>query len=157
MKLLRALLAFFLLLSALDAAAHDFAFKDMNGREQRLSAYRGKWVLVNLWASWCAPCRAELPDLIALSNAHKNDLVVLGIAMDYPSANVVRAFVRKAKIPYPIILGDTGMADEIGPVSGLPTTFLFDPAGELAAHQAGPITRDGLETFMSAQAPASKK
>ena len=144
----RALLATCLLLTAFSAAAHEFAFKDMRGQEQRLSDYRGKWVLVNFWAMWCPPCLAEIPDLISLHNAHKDtDLVVIGIALESPAKGVME-FAGKHAISYPIVLGDHKMAAQVGEVESLPTTILFDPAGKPVGHQEGAITRDNVEEYI---------
>ncbi len=144
----RALLAACLLLTAFSAAAHEFVFKDMHGQEQRLSNYRGKWVLVNFWATWCPPCLEEIPDLISLHNAHKDtDLAVIGIALDSTSKEVME-FAEQHAISYPMVLGTHKMAAQIGEVGALPTSYLFDPAGKLVSHQEGAITRDSVEEYI---------
>jgi len=144
-----ALLAAGLLLAPLGAVAHEFTLKDTQGKVQRLSDYRGKWVLVNFWATWCPPCLEELPDLAALYKAHKDkDLMVIGVAMEYPSAKVVMDFLKETPLPYPIVLGDYKMARQIGTVEGLPTSYLFDPTGKLVSHQSGAITRGSVEEFI---------
>jgi thiol-disulfide isomerase/thioredoxin len=152
MKILRIILAACFLLFATTVHAFEFTVKDLQGHTHHLSDYRGKWVLVNFWASWCAPCLEELPDLVSLYNAHKNkDLIVIGIAMEYPSDKVVRDFVKEEKIPYPIVLGDLKIAGQIGPVGGLPTTYLFDPTGKPVSYEPGKITRELIETYIRAQ------
>lgn len=146
---LRALLLTVLFLASFSAAAADFAFKDTKGQMQRLSDYRGKWVLVNFWATWCPPCLDEIPDLIALHNAHKDtDLVVLGIALEYASSKGVIDFAAKHAISYPIILGDQKIAAQVGEVGSLPTTILFDPAGKAAGYQEGAISRAAVEEYI---------
>ena len=146
---MRTLLAACLLLFALNAAALEFTLKDTQGQVHRLADYRGKWVLVNFWATWCAPCLEEIPDLIALHNAHKNtDLIVIGMALEYPSAKMVLDFVKEHAITYPIVLGNYKMAAQIGVVEGLPTTYLFNPAGKLVSYQPGIVTRDSVEAYM---------
>ncbi len=148
----RLLLLAVVLLSPACAAATDFAFKDSRGQMQRLSDYRGKWVLVNFWATWCPPCLDEIPDLIALHNARKDtDLVVLGIALEYVSPRGVTDFAVKHAITYPIILGDYKMAAQVGQVGALPTTILFDPAGKLSGYQEGAITRAAIEEFIKSK------
>ena len=146
---LRAPLLALLLLAPFSAAAHEFVLKDTQGQMQRLSDYRGKWVLVNFWAPWCPPCRDEMPDLIALHEAHKDtDLVVLGIALDYASSKGVTDFAAKHAISYPIILGDHKMAAQVGEVNALPTTILFDPTGKPVGHQEGAVTRESVEEYI---------
>lgn len=146
------LLAAFLLLVPPGAAATEFSFKDTRGQMQRLSDYRGKWVLVNFWATWCPPCLDEIPDLIALHNARKDtDLIVLGIALEYVSPRGVIDFAAKHAITYPIILGDQKMAEQVGYVGALPTTVLFDPAGKLSGYQEGAITRAAIEEFIKSK------
>src|ERR1017187_1340339 len=128
---MRTLLAASLLLFTLGATAQELTLKDIQGHVHHLTDYRGKWVLVNFWATWCAPCLEELPDLIALHNAHKNtDLIVIGIAMEYPSTKVVLDFLKAHPLPYPIVLGDYKIAKQIGAVQALPTSYLFDQTGK---------------------------
>src|SRR5487761_1930411 len=105
------LLIIFLLFLSLPAHADGFLFKDIHGGTLQLSDYRGKWVLVNFWATWCPPCQAEIPELSALYTAHKNkDLVVIGIAMDYKDAKTVLDFVKAKTMSYPIVLGNEDIA-----------------------------------------------
>ena len=156
-KMLRALLAACLLLAAFGSAAHEFAFKDTHGQQQRLSDYRGKWVLVNFWATWCPPCMEEIPDLISLHNAHKDtDLVVIGIVLDYSSPKGVMEFAEKYAISYPIVLGNRKMAAQVGEVEALPTSYLFDPTGKQVGHQEGIVTRDNVEEYIHSKKPPAK-
>jgi thiol-disulfide isomerase/thioredoxin len=150
MRLIRALLACSLLLfSAAACATNGFTLKDSSGHVHHLADYRGKWVLVNFWATWCAPCREEIPELADLYKAHKNkDLMVIGVAMEYPSPGIVLDFVKEFAMPYPIVLGDYKMAKQIGAVAALPTSYLFDPKGKLASYQPGPVTRASVEEYM---------
>lgn len=150
MRLICALLASCLLLFAsTTASANGFALKDFTGHVHHLADYRGKWVLVNFWATWCAPCLDEIPDLADLYNAHKNkDLMVIGVAMEYPSPQIVLDFLKENPIPYPVVMGDYKMAKQIGAVEALPTSFLFDPKGKLASYQPGPVTRKSVEEYM---------
>lgn len=133
------------------ASAESFLFKDMQGHEQRLQDYRGKWVLVNFWATWCPPCLEEVPDLISLYEAHKkNDLVVIGVALDSTRESVVE-FTSKKKISYPVVFGDYDMAGQVGEVEALPTTYLYDPTGKLVSYQQGMVTRSSVESYIKSK------
>ncbi len=148
MKLARATLAVMLLLAAASAVARDFVFKDMHGQAQRLSDHRGKWVLVNFWATWCPPCLQEIPDLVSLHEAHKNtDLTVIGVALDSTEKSV-RDFVAKSNISYPVVVGDYELAAQVGEVNALPTSYLYDPAGKLVSYQEGMVTRGSVEAYI---------
>ena len=140
-----------LLLAAGGAAAQGFVFKDMQGQAQRLSDYRGKWVLVNFWATWCPPCLEEIPDLVALHEARmKSDLVVIGVALDSSRESVVE-FVAKKHISYPVVVGDYELAEQVGEVQALPTSYLFDPAGKLVSYQEGMVTRESVESYIKSK------
>jgi len=137
---------------ALVAAAQPFEFKDMQGNALRLSDYRGKWVLVNFWATWCPPCLEEVPDLVSLHEAHKaKDLVVIGVALDSTEKSV-KAFVAKRNVTYPIVMGDYDMAEQVGQVEVLPTSYLYNPQGELVSYQEGVLSREIVESYIKSKA-----
>ena len=133
------------------AQAADFKVTDTTGKTHTLSGYKGKWVLVNYWATWCPPCLEEIPDLIALHESKKNNLVVIGVAMDYKSPKQVTDFAEGLLVTYPIVLGTPKIVSQIGPMQGLPTTYLFNPDGKMVAHQTGLITRESVESFISSK------
>ncbi|MFA5370871.1 MAG: TlpA disulfide reductase family protein [Sideroxydans sp.] len=146
-------LALLLLLGATGVNAQSFVFQDMQGQTQRLADYRGKWVLVNFWATWCPPCLEEIPDLVDLHRIHsKKDLVVIGVALD-SSEKSVRKFVNRFRMNYPIVLGDYALAAQVGEVEVLPTTYLYNPQGELVSYQQGMITRDSVESYIKRTKP----
>jgi thiol-disulfide isomerase/thioredoxin len=126
-----------------------FTLVDHNGKTHALSQYKGKWVLVNFWATWCPPCLEEIPDLNALHENKKNNLVVLGIAMDYSDPKTVLQFADQLMVSYPIILGDRKMAAQIGTITGLPTTYLYNPQGKMVAYNVGALTRQAVERYIA--------
>ncbi|GAB1235545.1 TlpA family protein disulfide reductase [Ferrigenium sp. UT5] len=135
------------------ASAQSFVFQDMQGQPQRLADYRGKWVLVNFWATWCPPCLEEIPDLVDLHRTHsKKDLVVIGIALD-SSEKSVRQFVNRFKVNYPVVVGDYDQAEQVGEVTVLPTSYLYNPQGELVSYQQGMLTRDSVESYIKGNRP----
>ena len=136
----------FLLACAFSAQA--FTFTDSKGKTQSLEQYKGKWVLVNFWATWCPPCLEEIPDLVALHEDRKNNLVVIGVAMDYRNPKEVLQFADQMMISYPMVLGDYKLAAQVGAVNGLPTTYLYNPQGKQVAYNVGAITRDAIERYI---------
>ena len=127
----------------------DFRLSGLDGQQYSLSDYRGKWVLVNFWATWCPPCLEEMPELEMFHNSHKdNDAVVLGINMEDITDARLKDFVEKQFVSYPILLTDQNSKLPFGRVSGLPTSFLISPKGEVIAKQVGTVTADSIENFM---------
>ncbi len=136
-------------LSAL-AEPVDFELQGLDGKTYRLSDYRGKWVLVNYWATWCPPCREELPELEVFHANHKDkDAVVLGVAMERIKKDRLQKFVDDQFLSYPILMMKPAASTELGKVPGLPTSYLVNPQGELAARQVGPVTLEDLEAFIN--------
>ncbi|MFH2133766.1 MAG: TlpA disulfide reductase family protein [Pseudomonadota bacterium] len=136
---------------ALPAMAQAFAFTDLKGKVQRLSDYKGKWVLVNFWATWCPPCLEEIPDLVDLHESHKRkDLVVIGVALDSTEKSV-REFVTRFAISYPVAVSDYDQAAQVGEVNVLPTSYLYDPKGELVSYQEGMLTRSSVESYIKSK------
>ena len=132
--------------------AVDFAAPDLDGRIHRLSDYRGKWVLVNYWATWCPPCREELPELEVFHDNHKDrDAVVLGLDMEDIDKERLREFVEEQFLSYPILLEGSRPKVLLGRVPGLPTSFLVSPEGEIVARQVGPVDRTSIEAFIEKQ------
>jgi len=133
--------------ATLPAASADFRLTDSDGKLHRLGDYRGKWVIVNFWATWCPPCLEEIPDLVAVTEARK-DVQVFGVAMEFQDSKQVLQFAEGMFVNYPIVLGDRNTADLIGKVQGLPTTFIYDPQGKLAVRHVGKITRKQIERLL---------
>lgn len=132
----------------LPLAAQAFSLVDSKGRSHTLEQYKGKWVLVNFWATWCPPCLEEMPDLNALHEDKRNNLVVLGIAMDYRDRQTVLEFAEQMMVTFPIIFGDRQIAAQIGTVPGLPTTYLYNPQGKVVAYNVGALKRETVERYI---------
>jgi len=147
--ILRLFVLLFLLVGA--CAAQAFTFTDSKGKTHSLEKYKGKWVLVNFWATWCPPCRDEIPDLVSLHENKKNNLVVIGVAMDYRNPKEVLQFADEMMISYPMVLGDYKLAAQVGAVPGLPTTYLYNPQGKQVAYNVGAVTRDAIERYIRAK------
>lgn len=145
-----ALLAWLLLsLSCALSFADDFHLVDTTGKSHDLSAYKGQWVLVNFWATWCPPCLEEIPEFAALYSARKGrDLMVIGIAVDFDDERQVFQFAEKQGMTYPLVLGDENSTARFGKINVLPTTFLFDPKGKKVLHRVGPLTRAEVEKLI---------
>lgn len=143
-------------LSLMATSAWAFSFTDSKGKVQSLEAYKGKWVLVNFWATWCPPCLEEIPDLISLNDKYsKTKLVVIGIAMDYRDPKQVTDFADSMFITYPIVLGNATIAAQVGKVEGLPTTYLYNPEGKMVAYQVGALTKAAVEKYINGKKPVS--
>lgn len=124
------------------ASATTFSLVDIEGRSHQLENYRGKWVLVNIWATWCPPCVAEMPELEALHKS-RNDLAVLGVSVDGEPAGKVTDFAGKLNITYPIIVGNLSIAQPFAP-KGFPTTILYDGNGQEVLNKTGKITKEEI-------------
>ncbi|MBU1689408.1 MAG: TlpA family protein disulfide reductase [Gammaproteobacteria bacterium] len=145
----RVCFGFILVIFSSAVAAADFSFRDIVGKQHNLADYRGKWVLVNFWATWCPPCLKEIPDLIALHNEHKDkDLVVIGIATDYNSPKLVIDFAKEHRISYPVVLGNDAIVAQIGRLEGLPMTYMFNPQGKMVAYNVGALTQKAVEGYI---------
>ena len=126
--------------------APDFSLSDLDGRTVRLSDLRGKVVLVNLWATWCPPCLAEMPDLAALYKAHQAEgLVILGVN-DQEYEETVAEFLARNPLPYPVLLDPDSRVSRVYGVDYLPASFVIDRRGVLRATLAGQSARVRLES-----------
>ncbi len=143
-------------LNAEDESQHiaNFVLQDMTGKQHTLGDYRGKWLIINYWATWCPPCLEEMPDLVNLYDARKNkDIMVIGVAFEYTSPKAVAAFVDDMLVSYPIVLGDASIAKKLGKAEVMPTTFIYNPAGKLVKTKRGLITRAMIEQIIASSAP----
>jgi thiol-disulfide isomerase/thioredoxin len=127
----------------------DFTLNDIHGKPRSLSEFRGKWVIVNYWATWCPPCLDEIPDLVDFHDRHKDrDAVVLGVNFEEVDPDVLREFVDTHFMSYPVLSMEPAPVTPLGPVLGLPTTYIISPQGEPVARQEGPITGKAIEAFL---------
>ena len=135
--------------TAKNTGSKNFVLKDMMGKTHVLSQYKGKWVIVNYWATWCPPCLEEVPDLVALYDSRKNkDVMVLGVVFDFESASEVSEYVDDMLMSYPIVLGDDDTIKQIGNAEVLPTTYIYNPQGMLVKTKRGKVTKQYLEGLM---------
>jgi len=131
--------------------APDFDLKDATGRIVRLSDYKGKIVLLDFWATWCGPCKAEIPWLNELSRQYEaQGVVVLGISMDEDRWDAVKPFMEKVPIAYPVLMGTRRVAYLYGDIEGLPVAFFIDRDQRVAAIHAGAASRKSVEQTLEA-------
>jgi cytochrome c biogenesis protein CcmG/thiol:disulfide interchange protein DsbE len=122
----------------LPGRAPQFALKDLKGQTLRLEDLRGKVVLLNFFATWCAPCRQEIPDLQRLYRRFNDQgLEIVGISLDMEGARLLNPFVQYYGITYPIVLGTREVVVDYGGIRGIPTSFLIDRTGRVAKHFVG--------------------
>lgn len=121
-------------------AGIDFELEGLDGQPYRLTDYRGDWVVVNYWATWCAPCRKEIPDLSQLHDS-RSDITVLGLAFEDTSIEDFVRFLEQFPASYPILLVDVYDPPEaLGAPRALPTTYLVNADGEMVHTWIGPVT-----------------
>jgi thiol-disulfide isomerase/thioredoxin len=127
------------------AANLDFTLKDMHDADYKLSALKGKVVLVNFWASWCAPCLAEIPEFIKVHEQYsEKGFEILGISTD-DTPEQLRDFAAKYKTNYPLVQVSAEVEDAYGPVFGLPTSILVARDGSVCKRHFGPLSKEQLE------------
>lgn len=152
MNPIRTLVLLFMMTVPLSLSAEpvDFELSGLDGKQYQLSDYRGKWVLVNYWATWCPPCLEEMPELELFHANHKDkDAVVLGLNMEDIPGEKLKKFVDQQFVSYPILLLNRNSQVPFGRVAALPTSFLISPRGEIIARQVGTVTAESIERFMA--------
>ena len=117
--------------------APEFSLKDLSGRSLTLGKFRGKVVLLNFWATWCEPCRQEIPAFVQLQSS-RTDVQIVGVSLD-DSAEPVRAFTREFKINYPVAIGDAALATKYGGILGLPVSFVIGCDGRVVSRHIGEV------------------
>jgi peroxiredoxin len=128
----------------------DFVLKDQNNMPVKLADYKGKVVLVNFWATWCGPCKSEIPDMVKLYSQYKDKgLVIVGISVD-DSPEQLQAFMREFHMNYPVVQMRPEVEDAWGPFYGYPTSFIVARDGSICTKHIGPATHDQFEAEIKA-------
>ena len=126
--------------------APDFELTSLDGKRVKLSDFRGKAVLLNFWATWCSPCKVEMPWFVDLQKKYGNDgFVVLGVAMDDSDPSKIAQFASEMGVNYPVLLGTDKVSDDYGNVQFLPTTFYIDRDGRIVGKGTGLLARSEVE------------
>jgi thiol-disulfide isomerase/thioredoxin len=129
----------------------DFVIKDLDGKDVKLSSFKGKVILLNFWATWCGPCKAEIPGFVELQDKYKKDLVVIGYDVD-DTAEKARPFVAEYKMNYPVLLGlgREDVQDAFGPIWGIPASFLISKDGKVCKRHMGIAAKETFEKEIKA-------
>ena len=126
--------------------APEFSLKDADGRTVTLADYKGKVVLLNFWATWCGPCKIEIPWFAEFEQKYKDrGFAVLGVAMDEEGWDAVKPYLAEAKVNYRVIMGNDTVAGLYGGVESLPTTFVLDQDGRIASTHVGLVSKSEYE------------
>lgn len=151
-----------LVLAAPGAGTHSepgpqLRVQTLDGTEFDLAAHRGKWVVINYWATWCSPCLKEMPDLDAFGKSHDN-VSVIGLAYEDITKQEMQAFLAERPVSYPIAIVDVYDPPAAFPAPrGLPMTWLIRPDGQVAKNFLGPVTARDLEQAITDQATRVKE
>jgi thiol-disulfide isomerase/thioredoxin len=126
--------------------APNFDLTSTDGKNVKLSDFRGKVVIVDFWATWCPPCRKGIPDLIELQNEFKDKLVVIGVSLDQDTKPDVVPFIKKYGINYPVVYGTNQVIMDYGSINAIPTSFVINKEGKIVDKHIGLVPKSDLET-----------
>jgi thiol-disulfide isomerase/thioredoxin len=127
------------------AQVPDFTVKDLEGRTISLASLRGKVTVINFWATWCGPCRAEIPDLVALQDKYRDTLQIIGVSEDEASPAVVKQFAAAQRVNYPVVMVTPELQKIFPGVSALPTSFILDREARVVQKHVGLLSRETTE------------
>jgi peroxiredoxin len=137
------------------APAPQWELKDVDGKPVKLSDFKGKVVILDFWATWCPPCRMEIPGFIELQQKYADQgLVVIGVSLDDSGADAVRSFMKRQQMNYSVVMGTSKVADDYGGIDGIPATFIIDRKGTIVGKHVG---FDRKERFEAEIAPLLKE
>lgn len=151
------LLLFAWMMPATAEEMEDFTFKDIHGQSHKLSDYKGKWIVVNYWGTFCPPCLEEIPDLVAFAQKHKDNAVVLGFDAGGTTVEDLKKFAADYKMDYLIAPVQESTLTAFGVLQGIPTSYVLTPEGEQVAKVVGIIDMEEVELFMSQYAAESEE
>jgi peroxiredoxin len=124
--------------SAAKTPAPDWELKDLNGKTVKSSGFRGKVVVLNFWATWCMPCRIEMPHFVELQKQYGDKgVAVIGVSLDEQGPEVVKKFVKQLGVNYTIVMGNQKIAEAYGGIVAIPTTFVIDRQGRIVSWHMG--------------------
>jgi DsbE subfamily thiol:disulfide oxidoreductase len=126
--------------------APSWALQDADGKTIHSSDFKGKVVVLDFWATWCPPCKAEIPSFIALQKEYgKNGLAVIGVSVDEGGADVVKSFAQQSGMNYTVVLADDKTTQAFGGIDAIPTTFIIDREGRIVTKHLGFTEKDEFE------------